>query len=89
MPEMKMLAVHVGCAVVIALCFVVASTVLKDNQMAANALEGLGWWLWGKLGFAPAKALQARLVERALQTMEPGEIARLSQRPASAEEVSQ
>lgn len=73
---MKLSVLHVVCVAVIAGCYALAFTVLKDNEEAATVLCGAATFLWGKLAFKPANAL----IEKIVQSMEPEEVVALKSR---------
>jgi len=74
----KVLALHITCVVVIATCFALSATVFKDTPAVAQILTGAALWLYGKLGFKPAKSVFERLV----QTLDPSEVVQImSSRP--------
>lgn len=75
------LAVHGGCVLVIVLCFLVGETALAHEPVLARVVEGLGVWLYGKLGFKPA----APVLERIMQKLDPERVELImSQRPPAA-----
>ena len=76
-PETETMLVHIACALAIALCLTLAATVLKPFPYAAGMLVSVSFFLYGKLGFRPADAVLARV----LQKIGPAEVARLSSRP--------
>jgi len=73
------LLIHAGCVVIIAACFALAATALKEHPIAALAVVGVGFWLWGKLGFKPATPI----LDSIIQKLAPADVVKLiSQRPA-------
>jgi hypothetical protein len=74
--------VHVGCVIAIAACFGIALIVMGHAPFPAQAqiaqtLVGAGFFLWGKLGFTPSRAV----LEKILAAMPPEEVARITQKP--------
>jgi hypothetical protein len=64
--QTKLLVVHGACVLVIAALFAVAYTVFRGQTIPAGLLVGLGFWLWGKLGFKPAQVVLERIVFKQL-----------------------
>jgi len=74
--------IHVGCVIGIVASFALAILVMDHaafpaQAQIAQALVGAGFFLWGKLGFTPSRAV----LEKILQGMPAEEVARLSQKP--------
>ncbi|HEY2736225.1 MAG TPA: hypothetical protein VGI70_19640 [Polyangiales bacterium] len=76
-PKQAEILVHVACVAVIAMCVTLACTVLAPYPWAWRAMVGCAIFLYGKLGFAPADPVLARI----LQNLDPAKVASLSQRP--------
>jgi hypothetical protein len=67
---MKLSVIHIVCVALIVACYTLAFTLLKDNDEASTVLCGAATFLWGKLGFKPAKAL----LEKIIQSMDAEEV---------------
>lgn len=76
--EGKLLALHLSCVLTIVGCFTLSESVFRASPMIAQALVGAGFFLWGKLGFKPARSV----FERLIQALEPAEVEQImSTRP--------
>lgn len=62
----KLLVIHAACVLIIGALFVFAYTVFRGQIVPAGLLTGLGFWLWGKLGFKPAQVVLERVVMKQL-----------------------
>jgi hypothetical protein len=80
-----LLVLHASCFSVIAACFALSATLFKGQPEVAQILTGGALWLYGKLGFRPAKSVFDRLVA----SLEPSEVVQiLSCRPPLAARTS-
>lgn len=76
--------IHLGGVALIVVCAVVAQLVLKDAPVLQALVIGCATFLYGWLGFAPAKPVQEQIVRR----MSEAEVERIqSSKPPAAPTV--
>jgi len=82
-----LLGIHAGCVGLIVGCFVLSATLLKGQTFYAGCVCGVGFWLWGKLGFKPAQVVLERMIYKQLG-VSLDDVRQMSARPPPRDDVA-